>query len=273
MDVPGFALITGAASGIGKACAFAFAREGCAGIALLDLNAEALSSVRNEIQNIIDKRDDNKPTCRIEILPTDVTNEDQVTDHVQAVAKAFGRIDYVVNAAGIALKHAGGAAYATTESWQRVLDVNLNGTFYVLRASARIMLTQEPILSSLNNRPLQRGSIVNFSSIQGVVGITLSTAYTASKHAILGLTRSASEDYANQGLRINAVCPGYTETPMTTKNPEVLKAMQERVQTAVPMQRMGRPEEIADAVLYLAGGRSSFVTGSALAVDGGYTSR
>lgn len=101
----------------------------------------------------------------------------------------------------------------------------------------------------------------------------MSTAYTASKHGILGLTRSASEDYAKEGLKINVVCPGYTETPMTTKNPDVLKAMEERVHSAVPMQRMGQPQEIADAVLYLAGGRSSFVTGSALAVDGGYTSR
>ncbi|CAO2647220.1 Nn.00g081420.m01.CDS01 [Neocucurbitaria sp. VM-36] len=273
MDVPGFALVTGAASGIGKACALAFAKEGCAGLALLDLNADALSSVRDEIQSIITKATDGKSTCRIETFPTDVTNEEQVTLNVQAVAKAFGRIDYVVNAAGIALKHAGGAAYATTESWQRVLDVNLNGSFYVLRESARIMLSQTPILSSLTNRPLQRGSIVNFSSIQGLVGITLSTAYTTSKHGILGLTRSASDDYAKDGLRINAVCPGYTETPMTTRNPDVLKAMEERVQSAVPMQRMGKPEEIADAVIYLAGGRSSFVTGSALAVDGGYTSR
>lgn len=273
MDVPGFALITGAASGIGKACAQAFAREGCAGLALLDLNADALTSVRNDIQAALQKSTGGKPTCRIEIYPTDVTNEDQVAHSVEAAATTFGRLDYVVNAAGIALKHAGGAAYATTESWKRVLDVNLTGTFFVLRAAARIMLTQTPLLSSIDARPLSRGSIVNFSSIQGVVGITLSTAYTASKHGILGLTRSASEDYAKDGLRINAVCPGYTETPMTTRNPDVLKAMEERVQTAVPMQRMGRPEEIADSVLFLAGGRSSFVTGSALAVDGGYTSR
>ncbi|KAI5356497.1 Putative short-chain dehydrogenase/reductase SDR, NAD(P)-binding domain superfamily [Septoria linicola] len=135
------------------------------------------------------------------------------------------------------------------------------------------MLEQEPIRSVVNGRELQRGSIVNFSSIPGVVGITLLASYTASKHAIIGLTRSGSEDYATKGLRINAICPGYTETPLTTKNPEVLKAMQERVGTAVPMQRIGSPEEIADGVLYLAGGRSSFVARSALIVDGGYCQR
>ena len=135
------------------------------------------------------------------------------------------------------------------------------------------MLQQERILSSIDGRPLQRGSIVNFSSIQGVAGVPLSTAYAATKHAVIGLTRTASEDYAKEGLRINAICPGYTETPLTTKSPMILQAMQERVATAVLMQRMGQPEEIADGVVYLSGGRGSFVTGSILMVDGGYTER
>ncbi|KAK7708824.1 hypothetical protein SLS57_008885 [Botryosphaeria dothidea] len=271
MDVPGFALITGGASGIGRACGKGFAAEGAAGIALLDLNTEALAAVKAEIDEAT-KKSGRKP-CQVDTYALDISNEEQVAKVVSEVARKFGRIDYVVNAAGIAMKHEGGAAFAKTADWQRILDVNLNGTFYVLRAAARIMLTQEPILSAVDGRPLQRGSIVNFSSIQGVVGITLSTAYTTTKHAVLGLTRTASEDYANKGLRINAVCPGYTETPLTTKNPDVLKAMEERVTTAVPMQRMGSPQEIADSVLFLAGGRSSFITGSALAVDGGYTSR
>ncbi|KAL0937019.1 short-chain dehydrogenase reductase family [Colletotrichum truncatum] len=277
MDVPGFALITGAASGIGRACANAFAQEGSAGIALLDLNAEALNIVKDEIEAQINKKQTNGDVRdrRIDLLvyPINITDEAEVNRVVSDAAKKFGRLDYVVNAAGIAMKHEGGAAFAATNDWQRILDVNINGTFYVLRAAAQIMLKQERILSSLDGRPLQRGSIVNFGSIQGVVGITLSTAYTTTKHAVIGLTRTASEDYAQDGLRINAICPGYTETPMTTKNPQVLKAMEERVASAVPMQRMGNAKEIADGVLYLAGGRSSFVTGSALMVDGGYTSR
>lgn len=274
MDVPGFALITGAASGIGQACAKAFAQEGAAGVALLDLNSGSLAQVQEAI--LAAKRDADgvqASSLRIETFAVDVSNEDEVMKAVHEAAQIFGRLDYVVNAAGIAIKHEGGAACARTEEWQKVLDINLNGTFFVLRAAAQIMLKQNPILSTIDGRPLQRGSIVNFSSIQGIVGITLSTAYTVSKHAIIGLTRTASEDYAAQGLRINAICPGYTETPMTTKNPAVKKAMDERLQTAVPMQRMADPREIADGVLYLAGGRSSFVTGSALMVDGGYTSR
>lgn len=164
-------------------------------------------------------------------------------------------------------------AYAKTDDWNRVLDINLNGTFYVLRAAAAIMLKQEPIASCIDGRPLQRGSIVNFNSIQGVVGITLSTAYTMAKHAVIGLTRTVSEDYAARGLRVNVICPGCKETAMATETPEVLKAIEGRVESTVPMKRMGAPREITDGVLYLAGGRSSFVTRSTLMIDGGYTSR
>lgn len=268
MDVPGYALIAGAGSGIGRACALGFAKEGSAGVALVDLNKDALDAVKQEI---LTSCGDSAP--EILVFSLDISSEDDVRLAVSQTAGTFGRLDYVVNAAGIAMKHAGGAAYCKTEDWNRTIDINLGGTFFLLKASADIMLKQEPIKSSIDGRPLQRGSIVNFSSIQGVVGITLSTAYAASKHAVIGLTRTASEDYAHMGLRINAICPGYTETPLTTKNPGVFKAMQERVATAVPMQRMGQASEIADGVLYLAGGRSSFVTGSTLMVDGGYTCR
>ncbi|KAK5079427.1 hypothetical protein LTR51_001624 [Lithohypha guttulata] len=270
MDVPGFALITGAASGIGKACALTFARDGAAGIALFDLNEEALAAVEQEID---EQQTKIGRSCQVLTLTVNVAAEEEVEKAVLAVAEQFGRLDYVVNAAGIAIKHQGGTAFADTAAWQKTLDINLTGTFFVLRATAKIMLKQEPILSSIDGRPLQRGSIINCSSIQGVVGVPLSAAYTASKHAVIGLTRTASEDYAKDGLRINAICPGYTETPMTTKSPLILQAMVERVATAVPMQRMGQPHEIADGVVYLAGGRSSFVTGTALSVDGGYTQR
>lgn len=271
MDVPGYALVTGAASGIGRACANTFARDGAAGVALFDLNTDALAEVKAEIERKQYKQD-GKP-CRVLMYVVDVSKEDQVIEAVNAVAQEFGRLDYVANAAGIAMKHEGGAAYAHLSDWQRILDINLTGSLLILKAAAQIMLKQEPLLSSIDGRSLSKGSIVLFGSIQSVAGIPLSTAYAASKAGVLGLTRSASEDYAKDGLRINAVCPGYTETPLTTKNPGVFKAMEERVLTAVPMMRVGKPQEIADGVVYLAGGRSSFVTGTALMVDGGYTER
>lgn len=266
MDVPGFALVTGAGSGIGQACALAFTKEGAAGVAIVDVNEAGLLETKALIE-------ETGNATKVLVKTMDVSNEDQVNSVIESVAIEFGRLDYVANAAGIAMKHKGGAAFAETTDWNRILNVNLTGNFFVLRAAARIMLKQEPIKSSIDGRPLQRGSIVNFSSIQGVTGVTLSTAYTTTKHGVLGLTRTASEDYAKEGLRINAVCPGYTETPLTTSDPLILAAMQERVASAVPMGRMGQPSEIADAVIYLAGGRSSFVTGSALMVDGGFTQR
>ncbi|KAJ5672941.1 hypothetical protein N7507_002068 [Penicillium longicatenatum] len=248
--------------GIGKACANAFANDGASGLALLDINPEAPDAVKAEIE-AKQKQKGVTNLIRIEVFPTNIADETRVNEVVEEVAKQFGRI----YAAGIAMKHQGGAAFRETSDWERILNISLSGTFFVLRAAARIMLKQEPILSSIDGRLLQRGSIVNFSSIQGVVGIPLSTAYTTSKHAVIGLTKTAADDYANQGLRVNTICPGYTETPLTTKSPQILQAMIERVGIMVPMKR------IADGVLYLAGGRSSFVTGSSLMVDGGYTAR
>lgn len=269
MDVPGFAVITGVASGIGKACAKTFARDGAAGVALLDLSITGLMEVKAEIE--AQSRQGSK--CQVEMVQLDVTREEQVDEAVAFVVQRFGRIDYVVNAAGIGFKHQGGAAFAETKDWHRVLNVNLNGTFYVLRAAARVMLKQEPILSIIDGRPLQRGSIVNIASILGAVGVPLSTAYVSSKHAVVGLTRTTSEDYAKDGLRVNAICPGYICTPMTMADPLIKQAMDERIQTSCPMRRMGEPQEIADGIVYLSGGRSSFVCGTTLFIDGGYTQR
>lgn len=270
--MPGFALITGAGSGIGRACAQAFARDGAAGIALLDINEDGLETTKA----LIDEKghiSSEGNRCRVITFALDVRNEEYVNEKVTAIAKEFGRIDYAINAAGVAFKHAGGAAFAETKDWEKVLDINLHGTFYVLKAVARIMLKQEPILSIINGRPLQRGSIVNFGSIQGVIATPLSTSYVTSKHAVIGLTKTASEDYAKEGLRINAVCPGYIETPMTTDSPQIRAVMEEKVASAVPMLRVGQPDEIADGVVYLSGGRSSFVTGTSLFIDGGYIQR
>lgn len=268
MDVPGFALITGAASGMGRECAKIFARDGASGVALLDLNASALEGAKAEVESISKKEGFKTATYSL-----DVSNEEEVDKAINTVHQMFGRIDYVVNAAGVAFKHQGGAAFAVTKDWKRVLDINLDGTFFVLRAAAKIMLDQEPIKSTIDGRDLQRGSIVNFASVAGLTGISLSTAYTCSKHAVIGLTKTTSEDYAGKGLRINAVCPGYMNTPMTRSTPEIARVFEEKVRNWTPMGRAGKPEEVADAVIWLCGGRSSFVTGTAVVVDGGYMER
>ncbi|KAK5170198.1 uncharacterized protein LTR77_004784 [Saxophila tyrrhenica] len=268
MDVPGFALITGAASGMGKETAKKFAQDGAAGAALLDLNADALEKVKSEVQPL-----SNNKNFKIVTHALDVSDEEAVMKAVESVKESFGRIDYAVNAAGIAFKHEGGGAFAETKDYRKVLAVNLDGTFFVMRAVAKTMLEQSPLKSSIDGRELGRGSIVNFASVAGLTGIGLSTAYTASKHAVIGLTKTMSEDYAAKGLRFNAVCPGYMDTPMTRQNEVISKAFDERVANWTPMGRAGQPGEVADAVIFLCGGRSSFVTGSAMVVDGGYTER
>jgi NAD(P)-dependent dehydrogenase (short-subunit alcohol dehydrogenase family) len=141
-------------------------------------------------------------------------NEEQVNQVFEEVFNRFTKIDYVASAAGVTLKHIGGMATTGTKDWKCVLNINLDGTFYVLRAAAKNMLKQEPILSAIDGRPLERGSIVDFSSIMGVI-TAMSAAYETSKHTIIGRTKTASEDYAKDGLRINAICPGYTATPLT----------------------------------------------------------
>ncbi|PFH56839.1 hypothetical protein XA68_15931 [Ophiocordyceps unilateralis] len=271
MDVPGFALITGAASGIGRACAKAFVNEGSAGVALLDMHEEALIQVKAEMEEVIKQRKGHGNGTKLLMHHVDVSQEQQVNQAISETAQAFGQIDYLVNAAGIAIFPDGGAASLQTEDWSRTLSVNLSGSFFVLRATAQLMLKQEPILSSIDNRPLQRGSIINVASIYGLTGRSQATAYSAAKHGVVGMTRSAAEEYAEAGLRINAICPGYVDTPMIRSNPEVLDFAMGTVKTLVPSRRLGQASEVADGVLYLAGGRSSYVTGSALAVDGGYT--
>ena len=268
MDVPGYALITGAASGMGKECARKFAQDGAAGVALLDLNADALEKVKAEVEPLSQTKG-----FKVVAHAVDVSDETEVDKAVDNVKDTFGRIDYVINAAGIAFKHEGGAAFAKTNDWRRVLNINLDGTFFVFRAAARHMLKQDPMKSSIDGRELQRGSVVNFASVAGLTGIASSSAYCASKHAVIGLTRTASEDYAKQGLRINAVCPGYMDTPMTRGTPEIAKSLEDRSKNWTPMGRPGQPGEVADAVIFLCGGRSSFITGSAMVVDGGYTER
>lgn len=270
MDVPGFALITGGASGIGMACAQAFLNEGSAGIALVDVNNDALQLAKAELEKKKSEASTNQ-SCQILTFTLDVSDEKQVEDVVSQVAQAFGRLDYVINAAGIAGRTQGGVTGIEMATWDQTLNVNLTGTMLVIRAAAKIMSAQEPILSSRNNRPLQRGSIVNIASILGFVGMQNTTAYTASKHAVIGVTKCVAEEYAGRGVRVNAMCPGFTDTPMIASDAERKAAIDYVVDARVPMKRMGLPDEIADGVLYLAGGRSSFVTGSSLVVDGGYT--
>lgn len=244
------ALVTGAGSGIGRATALAFAREG-AWVAAADLKLEAAQETARLVEAA------GGQAVAVEV---DVTDDDAVAAMVGAAVKAFGGLDCAFNNAGIApyQVNASGQKIADVapEAWQRLLDVNLTGVWRCLRHEVAQMRTQGG------------GAIVNTASVAGLVGLPNSSAYVAGKHGVVGLTRTAAVDHAEDGIRVNAVCPGYIETPMTE---DTMRRRGERIMERVPLARMGKPEEIAEAVVWLCSDRASFVTGAAWTVDGGYT--
>jgi NAD(P)-dependent dehydrogenase (short-subunit alcohol dehydrogenase family) len=244
------ALVTGASAGIGRAAAIALAAEGAA-VVVADVDVERGKEVAKAI---VDKGGE------AIFVATDVSDDAQVATAVDAAIAAFGGLDLAYNNAGIEGAPAP-TADCTPENWQRTLAVNLTGVWSCMRHEIPVMLARGG------------GSIVNCSSIAGLVGFANIAAYTASKHGVLGLTKTAALEYAEQGIRVNAVCPGVIDTEMVDR----FVGGQDEARAAMiamePVGRLGRAEEIADAVVWLCSDRSSFVTGQAIAVDGGFVAR
>jgi len=245
------ALVTGGASGIGRATALAFAREG-ARVAVADIREDAAQNTVSEIKAM---------GGQALAIACDVTDDDAVKAMIAATVDAFGGLDCAFNNAGIApyQVNAGGQKIADVapEAWRRLIDVNLTGVWLCLRHEVAQMRAQG-----------SGGVIINTASILGLVGTATSSAYVAAKHGVVGLTKVAAADHAEDNIRVNAVCPGYIETPMTE---ETMRRRGERILARVPMARMGKPGEIAEAVVWLCSPQASFVTGVSWAVDGGYT--
>ena len=244
-------VVCGGATGIGRACAVAFAREGSR-VAILDWNPGALAEAERELLEI---------GGDVLTIQADVSDGQSVDAAHAAVIDAFGGIDVGFNNAGI-ISPAKAVEDTSDEDWNRVIAVNLTGVFLCVRAQVRHM------------RPRGQGVIINTASAAALVGAPGTTPYTASKHAILGITRTVALELATTGVRVNAVAPGTVETPLNSvlfdNEDPFADAL---VRKGQPIGRNARPEEIADAVLWLASSRSTFVTGSTLVIDGGFTAQ
>lgn len=245
-------LVTGAASGIGRATALAFAAEG-ATVALLDRAAEGLRTAQEEISAV---------GGHASAHAVDVADSAAVDAVHDAVAAKHGRIDVAFNNAGV-IEPVGWLHETPEDSWDRVVAVNLKGVWLCMRAQLRHMYARRD------------GVIVNTSSAAGLVGAPGTSPYTTAKHGVIGLTRTAALEYATSGIRVNAVAPGTVETPMNASFASMANDpfADAPVRHGHPNGRLARPDEIADAVLFLASERSTFATGSTLVVDGGYTAQ
>ena len=243
------AFVTGAGSGIGRATALAFARAG-ASVAVADIAERG----NQETARLIEQQGGRALAVRC-----NVTQSDEVKSALDKTVADFGRLDFAFNNAGIEPRKPAPTADYDEEEWNRIIDIDLRGVFLCMKHEIPLILKQGG------------GAIVNTSSGAGIIGIKGSPAYTAAKHGVIGLTRAAALDYAGQNIRINAVCPGYIATPMMDRFTGATPEGRAKVISEEPIGRMGQPEEIADAVLWLCSPAASFVVGHALVVDGGQT--
>jgi len=235
-------LVTGAAQGIGKAIALLLAKNG-ADVVVSDINLEKAQETAHEIQGM------GRRSFAIKVNVADLKDVERM---VEAIVEQFGRIDILVNNAGITRDRL--ILRMTEEDWDAVLDVNLKGTFNCTKAAIRHMSKQKC------------GKIVSIASVSGEMGNPGQANYAASKAGVIGFTKTIAREFAGRGINVNAIAPGYIQTPMTDAVPEKAK---EELKRMIPMERLGQPEDVAQAALFLVSENSSYITGQVLNVNGG----
>lgn len=244
------AFITGAGSGIGRATALAFADKG-AKIAVSDINDVSGQETVEQI---------NQAGGSAFFIRCDVASPAQIEAAIKKTVDVFGRLDIAVNNAGIGGKF-GRLLDQTKHDFDQMMAINVGSVFYGLQYQIRQMLAQED----------PGGKIVNVSSIAGVRGMPMGAPYSAAKHAVVGLTKTAALEYVKQNIRVNAVCPVYTHSAMVDDLIQAAPGMEDRMRRMIPMGRFGQPAEIAQAILWLCASENTFTTGQALQLDGGMT--
>lgn len=243
-------IITGAASGIGASSALLFSREG-AKVVVADVQKELGEKVVSQIKS---------EKGEAIFIKCDVSSEDDVKNLVSKTVEKYGRVDCAFNNAGIEGAQ-GDTLSCTNENWQRTMEINLKGIWLCMKYEIPEMLKSGG------------GSIVNCSSIAGIVGFEGLPAYVASKHGVVGLTQTAALEFSQKNIRVNAICPGVIDTPMVNRLTHNQESEQKTLTASEPVGRMGKPEEIASAALWLCSDASSFVTGHPLVADGGWVAR
>lgn len=243
MDLKGkIALVTGAAQGIGKEIALALVRAG-ADVVISDVNLEGAEGAAKEIEAI---------GCKSLAVKANVANFSEVDEMINKTIEKFGRIDILVNNAGITRDNL--IVRMKEEDWDLVIDINLKGTFNCIKAAIRPMAKQ------------RSGRIINIASIVGVMGNAGQANYVASKAGVIGLTKTVAREYANRGINVNAVAPGFIDTAMTQA---LSQEVRDNLQKQIPMGRLGTSEDVANAVRFLASDSAGYITGQVIHVNGG----
>lgn len=241
--------ITGAASGIGREAALQYAKDG-ARLALSDWNATGLEETKSMVSDI---------GAKVQTYQLDVSNYDQVKSVIQSVKTDFGKIDIALNNAGVGARNNFRTGEHTLDDWDRVIAINQTGVFYCMKEELVIMKEQGS------------GAIVNIASIAGLKALPRQIAYVASKHAVIGMTKTAALEYARYGIRANAVCPVFTNSPMLEQMFSAREDLREKLVHTIPVGRYGETSDIVNAIQWLSDPNSSFITGLSVPVDGGQT--